>query len=122
METFAERLTRALARRGVSNRAAAREISKTGVSITYAYIGQLASGERTNPSLEHVKALAAFLQVPVGWLAGDDAPAALPGSELDDAALHLAARSTGLSELSLDMIRQMVETARKAEGLQEGPK
>lgn len=118
LATFAERLTRALERDGRSNRAIAAAIrAKGGVKITHAYISQLAKGIRPNPSLEHTRALAAELGVPINWLAGEDVPAGQPSPELDETALHIAARSTGLSELSLEMIRQMIETARKAEGL-----
>lgn len=115
MATLAARLTQALELRGLSDRALARKVRHQGGTVTHAYIGRLASGTADNPTLSVISMLAKALDVPVGWLAGDEAPAISPN--LDDAALNLAARANGLSDVTIDMLIAMVEAARKAEGL-----
>ncbi|GHH64028.1 hypothetical protein GCM10017673_05930 [Streptosporangium violaceochromogenes] len=85
MSRLAARLEEALRRRGYSTRKAARAITDAGVRTTHVYIHQLSKGQRTNPALEQLVALAALLRVPVGWLAGDDVPS--PFSSDDDDAV-----------------------------------
>jgi transcriptional regulator with XRE-family HTH domain len=127
--TLAERLAEALQAKGYSDRRAAREIKKAGLPISHAYIGQLRKGEKTNPTLEHIEALATLLGVSVGWLAGDPLPPPVltPEEErqreqirrsLDELGVqNIAERMTGLSSLSIDAIAQMVEAMRRAERL-----
>ncbi|MFF5207433.1 Scr1 family TA system antitoxin-like transcriptional regulator [Streptosporangium sp. NPDC000396] len=74
MAQLADRLEEALRRRGYSTRKAARAITDAGVQTTHVYIHQLSKGQRTNPTLEQLTALAVLLQVPLGWLVGDDIP------------------------------------------------
>ncbi|WP_433542024.1 hypothetical protein ACQP10_38375 (plasmid) [Streptosporangium sandarakinum] len=137
MATFAERLTEALAARGVSHRKAARDITAAGFRISHGYIGQLARGYADNPNLDVLTALANYLGTTVGWLVGDQEPTGREpvaarvtgagGQEPDEAEVrqqmedlgvhHLAERTVGLSELSLSAIAQIIEAARIAEGL-----
>ncbi|ACZ89158.1 helix-turn-helix domain-containing protein [Streptosporangium roseum] len=74
MANLAERLGEALRHRGYSTRRAARAVTDAGVQTTHVYIHQLSKGQRTNPTLEQLTALAVLLRVPVGWLVGDDIP------------------------------------------------
>ncbi|MDP9866915.1 MULTISPECIES: Scr1 family TA system antitoxin-like transcriptional regulator [Streptosporangium] len=74
MANLADRLGEALRHRGYSTRRAARAVTDAGVQTTHVYIHQLSKGQRTNPTLEQLTALAVLLQVPVGWLVGDDIP------------------------------------------------
>ncbi|HEX5739934.1 MAG TPA: helix-turn-helix transcriptional regulator, partial [Pilimelia sp.] len=50
-----------------SHREVADAISRTDEPISHAYIGQLRSGERDNPTLKHLRGLAAFFGVPVEY-------------------------------------------------------
>jgi transcriptional regulator with XRE-family HTH domain len=53
----------------LSNAAAAGAITKTtGVSISTAYIWQLRSGIKTNPTVQHLRAIADFFGVPASYL------------------------------------------------------
>ncbi|WP_326823941.1 helix-turn-helix domain-containing protein [Streptosporangium sp. NBC_01756] len=72
--SLADRLTEALRHRGYSTRRAARAVTDAGVQTTHVYIHQLSKGQRTNPTLEQLTALAVLLRVPLGWLVGDDIP------------------------------------------------
>ncbi|MER5322280.1 helix-turn-helix domain-containing protein [Streptosporangium roseum] len=131
MSTLSERLTRALAEKGVSDRQAARDIRAAGFPITHAYISQLKKSRTTNPGLDVLTALARYLGTTVGWLAGDPDPVENPvadGAAVDQATQvqeglaalgvqNLAERTAGLSPLSLDAISQMIEAMRAAEGL-----
>ncbi|WP_030455147.1 helix-turn-helix domain-containing protein [Herbidospora cretacea] len=135
MATLAERLTEALRAKKVSNREAARALKKAGTPISHVYIGLLCSGGKANPTLEQMEALARFLGVSVGWLAGEEAPTAkvapsATSSEeqerrqvLSDlnalGVLNVAERMTGLSPLSIEAIRTMVEAMRTAERVDE---
>ncbi|GAA2691601.1 hypothetical protein GCM10010412_081930 [Nonomuraea recticatena] len=132
MATLAERLAEALQERGYSDRGAARELRRRGASITHAYIGQLRKGDKTNPSLEHLQALADLLGTSIDWLTGRDP---VPETEDDEGerqqredvrrgleelgVTNIAQRMNGLSPLSLSAVAQMVEAMRAAESLDE---
>ncbi|MEN3535216.1 helix-turn-helix domain-containing protein [Microbispora sp. ZYX-F-249] len=138
MATLAERLTEALRQKKLSNREAARALRRAGTPISHVYIGLLCNGNRVNPTLEQMEALAGLLGTTVGWLAGEDVPREpAPRSEraptraeeqrprkvLDDldalGVLNVAERMTGLSPLSIDAIATMVEAMRAAEQLDD---
>jgi transcriptional regulator with XRE-family HTH domain len=91
-------------RQNISDRDLADLINSSGVSISHAYIVQLRKGQRTNPTLEHLKALAVALAVPVWWLIGEDDPAGdLP--------------FTALSTQSRTALTYVLELARRADRL-----
>ena len=108
----------------LSNAAAAEAITaKTGVAISAAYLWQLRSGMKTNPTIAHLRAIAEFFGVPASYLidAGED-----PNIEAQLRALQtfrdagvrdLAARASGLTPASLESIRRMVDQARLFERL-----
>jgi transcriptional regulator with XRE-family HTH domain len=97
------------------------------VSATYLWL--LRTGERSNPTLRHLTAIAKFFGVPpVYFLPGTDTGAdqtALPSEVLaaltDDKVRHLALRAAGLSDRSLKAIADMVDSARTVEGLPSAP-
>ncbi|MEU0485694.1 helix-turn-helix domain-containing protein [Streptosporangium sp. NPDC006013] len=140
MATLAERLTEALRVKNLSNREVARALKKAGTPISHAYIGLLCNGTKVNPTLEQMEALARFLGVTVGWLAGEDVPRTPPAEHVrcsltpeeeyqqqqvvDDltalGVLNVAERMTGLSPLSIEAIATMVEAMRAAEQLDQG--
>ncbi|MFD2350252.1 helix-turn-helix domain-containing protein [Nonomuraea ferruginea] len=72
MAKFAERLDLALAKRGFTGAQVAAALTEAGIPITRAYVSQLRTGKQTNPTLQVLRALAACLQVSVGWLVGED--------------------------------------------------
>ncbi|MEU8105471.1 Scr1 family TA system antitoxin-like transcriptional regulator [Nonomuraea muscovyensis] len=113
MANFAERLDLALRRRGFSGAQVAAELTRAGIPITRAYVSQLRTGKQTNPTLQVLRALASCLQVSVGWLVGEER---LESGAADDPRLGGLA---GLSEGSQDVVRGVIELARRAEGLSE---
>jgi transcriptional regulator with XRE-family HTH domain len=91
------------------------------VSGTYLWL--LRTGERDNPTLRHLTAIAKFFGVPpVYFLPDADADqATLPGEVLaaltDDKVRDLTLRAAGLSNRSLKAIADMIDSARTVEGL-----
>ncbi|MFD9948784.1 hypothetical protein ACFWYW_46965 [Nonomuraea sp. NPDC059023] len=131
--TLAQRLAEALRERRLSDRGAARELKRRGVTISHAYIGLLRKGAKTNPTREHLEAFADLTGKSVDWLLGRDTPvlrreltpeeqAKLEQARLGLADLgvqNVAERMMGLSQLSVDAILKMVEAMRAAEGADE---
>lgn len=98
-----------------------------GPTISPTYIWQLRTGQRTNPSMRHLEALAEFFGVPVSYFSSDDT-AARVNAELDLLAAlrdtsvrHIALRAAGLSPQSLAAITDMIEHVRRLEGLPDPP-
>jgi transcriptional regulator with XRE-family HTH domain len=92
--------------------------------ISGTYLWLLRTGERDNPTLRHLTAIARFFGVPpVYFLPGDDStpqPELSPGvlaALTDDKVRDLALRAAGLSDRSLQAIADMVDSARSVEGL-----
>jgi len=91
--------------------------------ISSTYVWQLRTGRRDNPTQKHLSALAAFFGVsPMyffdGAEAGRDAiPPALIAALKDDEIREMALRAAGLSDRSLQAIRDMIESARAVEGM-----
>lgn len=108
----------------LSNAAAADAITeKTGVSISSAYIWQLRSGLKTNPTVTHLRAIAEFFGVPASYLVDEgidphiDAQLRLLQSFRDAGVRDLAARASGLTPQSLESIRIIIDQARRFEEL-----
>lgn len=121
MANFAERLDLALSKRGFSGAQLAAALTEAGIPITRAYVSQLRTGKQTNPTLQVLRALAACLQVSVGWLVGEDAVDSGAVDELQLRAAAIGASASGLSEGSLTVLRGVIGLARAAEGLPEQP-
>lgn len=108
----------------LSNAAAAEAITaKTGVSISAAYLWQLRTGVKANPTITHLRAIASFFGVPASYLIDEEADPAIEAQlralqTFRDAGVRdLAARASGLTPASLEGIRRMVDQARLFERL-----
>lgn len=129
--TFAERLDEALKEKRLTNRAAARALGKLGVATTYGYVGQLRRGDKTNPTLEQLRAFAELTGKSLDWLAGGDFPLPVEDAAAGEEARriraglaelgvrNIAERMTGLSDFSMTAIASMVEAMRVAERLDD---
>ncbi|MFF5982714.1 XRE family transcriptional regulator [Streptomyces olindensis] len=127
--TFADRLnhlfrTVAPAGRGpYSTDEVARVISASGVSISSSYIWLLRNGQRNNPTLRHIGALAKFFGVPPAYFFDDqvaeevDAELEYLVSLRDAGVQRIALRAAGLSPESLQSISDIIERIRDLEGL-----
>jgi transcriptional regulator with XRE-family HTH domain len=91
------------------------------VSATYLWL--LRTGQRDNPTLRHLLALARFFGVPPDYFLPEDTrqekefPAEVVAALTDDKVRDLALRAAGLSDRSLRAIADMVDSARSVEGL-----
>ena len=110
-----------------SNEEVAVAIRGRRPTISGTYIWLLRKGERDNPTLKHLEALAAFFGVPAAYFF-DDAAAARIDAELDLLATmrdlgvqRVAMRMAGLSPRSLDSIAEVIERVRELEGLPTEP-
>lgn len=97
-----------------------------GPTISATYLWLLRKGQRDNPTMKHLEALAGFFGVPVAYFFDDEA-AKRVDAELDllaamrDASVRqVALRAQGLSTDSLRAITEMIDVARKLEGLANG--
>jgi transcriptional regulator with XRE-family HTH domain len=91
------------------------------VSGTYLWL--LRTGQRDNPTMKHLIAIARFFGVPPTYFFPDDAmqqdavPAELSAALSDDKVREMALRAAGLSDRSLKAITDMIDSARTVEGL-----
>jgi transcriptional regulator with XRE-family HTH domain len=106
-----------------SNEEVAAAIRDRGPTISGTYIWLLRKGDRDNPTLKHLEALAAFFGVPAAYFFDDDAAARID-AELDLLATmrdlgvqRVAMRMAGLSSRSLESIAEVIERVRELEGL-----
>lgn len=108
----------------LSNAAAAEAITrKTGVAISAAYLWQLRSGLKTNPTVAHLRAIAQFFGVAPSYLVDPgidpdvDAQLNLLQAMRDAGVVDLAMRASGLTSQALNSLRAMVDHARHLEQL-----
>jgi transcriptional regulator with XRE-family HTH domain len=108
----------------LSNAAAAEAITKqTGVSISPAYIWQLRTGVKTNPTVQHLRAIAKFFGVSPSYLIDPgvhpeiDAQLDLLQALRDSGVRDLAMRAHGLTPESLNSVASMVDHVRGLERL-----
>lgn len=108
----------------LSNAAAAEAITaKTGVSISPAYMWQLRTGVKTNPTVAHLRAIATFFGVNPSYLLDPginpaiDAQLSLLQAMRDSGVRDLALRASGLSAQGLNSLAVMVDHVRKLEQL-----
>ena len=108
----------------LSNAAAAKAITrKTGVSISSAYLWQLRTGVKTNPTVTHLRAIAQFFGVAPSYLVDPgidpdiDAQLNLLQAMRDAGVRDLAMRASGLTPQALNSLRAMVDHARQLEQL-----
>ena len=113
--------------REYSYRDVAAEIERRcQVKVSPSYIWQLRTGQRDNPTVRHIEALAAVFGVPASYFL-DTPEAAQTAEELallaalrDVSVRHLALRAQGLSPQSLEPVRELIERVRQLEGLNGG--
>ena len=108
----------------LSNAAAAEAITrKTGVSISSAYLWQLRTGVKTNPTVTHLRAIAQFFGVAPSYLVDPgidpdiDAQLNLLEAMRDAGVRDLAMRASGLTPQALNSLAAMVDHARQLEQL-----
>src|SRR6476660_5351082 len=109
--------------REYSHREVAEAITLAGEPISYSYIGQLRAGDKDNPTLRHLRALARFFGVPVEYFTSERLAAEVD-RELDLAAAlqdlrvqTVALRESVLpeAERSMASLRRIVEVIRRLE-------
>lgn len=112
----------------LSNAAAADAITKaTGVSISSAYIWQLRNGIKTNPTVQHLRAIADFFGVPASYLIDRDtdqqieAQLRLMQALRDGGVRDLAMRTAGLTPEAISSLAAMVDEVRKLHDLPPVP-
>ncbi|WP_158849078.1 XRE family transcriptional regulator [Saccharothrix deserti] len=111
-------------RREHSNEEVAAAITRDqGVTISASYIWYLRTGQRDNPTLKHLTALATFFGVPAAYFLDDqvreevEAEIALVTALKDTGVRDVAMRASGLSGKSLDTIAEVINRVRELEGL-----
>lgn len=112
----------------LSNPAAAAAITKrTGVPISAAYIWQLRSGIKTNPTVQHLRAIAEFFGVQPSYLIDPgpdprmDAQLTLLRALRDTGVKSITLRAAGLTPASLETVAAMLDGVRKLENLPSVP-
>lgn len=96
-----------------------------GPTISASYLWQLRRGDRDNPTMRHLEALAGFFGVPPAYFfEADEETAARIEAELEllsalrDAGVRrIALRAAGLPARSLGPVEQMIELVRDLNGL-----
>lgn len=108
----------------LSNAAAAEAITEqTGVSISSAYMWQLRTGVKSNPTVQHLRAIAEFFGVPPSYLIDPgldpriDAQLNLVQALRDSGVRDLAMRASGLTPQALNSLAAMVDHVRQLEQL-----
>jgi len=97
-------------------------------TISPQYLWLLRRGERDNPTIQHVEAIADFFGVPAAYFLDDERSARID-EELaalaafrDASVRQVALRAAGLSTQSLGVIQDVIDQVRRLEGLsQPGP-
>jgi transcriptional regulator with XRE-family HTH domain len=106
-----------------SNEEVARAIRAEGSDISRAYLSYLRNGDRDNPTLQHLEALARFFGVPTAYFFDNDIAAETDAqleivAALRDAGVRsVALRVAGLSPKGLHAVTAMIEAVRGLEGL-----
>jgi transcriptional regulator with XRE-family HTH domain len=97
--------------------------SGTATTISASYLWQLRRGEKTNPTIKHIEAIAKFFGVPPSYFLDDTAAEQITAQlELlaamrDNDVREIATRVSDLSPNALKMIKNVIENARELEGL-----
>lgn len=128
--SFADRLnylfevvTKSDRRRYSNEEVAAAILQDQGVTISASYLWYLRTGQRDNPTVRHLHALASFFGVPPAYFVEDaadkrvEAELAVAAAIRDVGVRTVALRANGLSAKSLETIRDVIERVRQLEGL-----
>lgn len=118
------RTVREPGRREYSNEEVATAIARDqGETISASYIWYLRTGQRDNPTLKHLTALATFFGVPAAYFFDEKVRDEVEGelalvNALKDAGIRdVALRAAGLSAESLGTIGEVINRVRQLEGL-----
>jgi transcriptional regulator with XRE-family HTH domain len=114
-----------------SSKEVAASIRAAGGSISDVYIWQLRTGRRTNPTKDHIEALATFFGVSPAYFFDDEA-ARRTAADLEtlerlrklnvqQVSLRTVLSDKGLSPQSQQIIQQLVDRCLELEGLAEPP-
>lgn len=104
-----------------TNEEAAAAMTRGGVQTSAAYLSQLRTGKRDNPSARHLAAVAQLFEVPVDYFFNAevalkiDADLALVVAFRDAGVHQIALRAHGLSPEGLATVGQMVDYIRQHE-------
>ena len=94
-----------------------------GTTISASYLWQLRRGDKDNPTIKHIEALAKFFGVPASYFLDDETTGqiteqlALLAAIRDNDVREIALRASDLSDAALHMIRNVIENTRQIEGL-----
>ncbi len=108
-------------RRLWTNEEAAAAMTRGGVPTSAAYLSQLRTGKRDNPSARHLAAVAQLFEVPVDYFFNADVASRIDADlalvmAFRDAGVHkIALRAHGLSPEGLATVGQMVDYIRQHE-------
>jgi hypothetical protein len=110
-----------------TNEDAASAMTETGVAMSAAYLSQLRTGKRDNPSARHLAAIARLFEVPMEYFFDPEVAAKIDADlrllvAVRDAGVHtIALRAQGLSEESLSGVAGMIEHIRRLERIPDQP-
>lgn len=111
-----------------SYREIARSIGEQGgPTISASYLHALRTGSKDNPTKKHLEAIAAFFGVSPAYFYDEglatriDDQLELIESMRDAGVHHLSLRARGLPSEAIDMVREMIDHARRLTGLDEPP-
>jgi hypothetical protein len=110
-----------------TNEDAAATMTDTGVAMSAAYLSQLRTGKRDNPSARHLAAIARLFEVPMEYFFDSEVAAKIDADlrllvAVRDAGVHtIALRAQGLSEESLSGVAGMIEHIRRLEHIPDQP-
>ena len=110
-----------------TNDEVAAAMAAQGVAISGAYLSQLRTGKRDNPSARHLAAIAQLFGVPLEYFFDEetaakiDADLRLLGAVRDSGVQAIALRAQGLSPQSLSSVADMIEHIRRLEQVPDLP-
>lgn len=104
-----------------TNESAAAALTAARVTTSAAYLSQLRTGKRDNPSARHLAAIARLFQMPMEYFFDEDLAARIDADMQTLVALrtagveNIALRAQGLSPASLSGVADMIEHIRRLE-------
>ena len=108
-----------------TNEQASAELGRQGTSMSHAYLSQLRTGKRDNPSARHLAAIAALFGVPMEYFFDTEvadkinADLRLLVAVRDSGVQGVAMRAHGLSPASLASLEGIIDQVRRLERLPE---
>lgn len=108
-----------------SNDRAAEDLSSAGVSVTGAYLSQLRSGKKHNPSARLLAGISDLFEVPITYFFDDEQARKIQEQLTTLVALRstsvrgIVARSAGVSDAGIANLASILEQLRRMEGLDD---